>query len=198
MTDRPIIFSAPMVRALLEGRKTMTRRIAWKPLRLIGEGGFGRVGLLQDPSPWQRVQPGDRLWVRENWQSDVRNVGHPPRDVPRTEPVWFAAGGDPINSPGAFAIQATGWRPSIHMPRWASRITLTVTAVRVERLQEISTDDALAEGCGLRDGMHHLALRIAEFRDLWNSLHGPSAWDANPEVVALTFTVAKENIDHGR
>ncbi len=125
MTDRPIIFSAPMVRALLEGRKTMTRRIAWKPLRLIGEGGFGRVGLLQDPSPWQRVQPGDRLWVRENWQSDVRNVGRPPRDVPRTEPVWFAAGGDPINSPGAFAIQATGWRPSIHMPRWASRLTLT-------------------------------------------------------------------------
>lgn len=180
MTDRPVIFSAPMVRALLEGRKTMTRRLAYHERRTRNPA-IAESPTFIAASPWQRVQPGDRLWVREACMSDPDRF------------TIYRADWERYN-----VCDTMRWRPSIHMPRWASRLTLTVTAVRVERLQEISTDDALAEGCGLRDGMHHLALRIAEFRDLWNSLHGPSAWDANPEVVALTFTVAKENIDHGR
>ena len=98
----------------------------------------------------------------------------------------------------------TRWRPSIHMPRWASRLTLTVTDVRVQRLQEISEEDARAEGAypcegGWSYGGSPLAGTTARgaFYCLWNSLHGPDAWSANPWVCALTFTVDRRNIDAG-
>jgi uncharacterized protein YhfF len=91
-------------------------------------------------------------------------------------------------------------RPSIHMPRWASRLTLTVTEVRVQRLQEISEEDARDEGAGLLlheheywDGDPDCYRKL--FRVLWTAIHGPAAWDANPEVVALSFTVERRNID---
>ncbi len=205
MVDRPIIFSGPMVRALLDGRKTQTRRLAWgKPRIAIGPLGFGAEAVPQ-PSPWQRAQPGDRLFVREQFSFEHAFQGVKPRQVePHASAVWYWADGNPEHG---------DWirpKPGMHMPRWASRLTLTVTDVRVQRLQEINADDAEAEGlwrgrarrnlfwlnvtaCRLFEGQSHKAV----FRDLWNSLHGeaPARWEDNPEVVALSFTVEQRNID---
>ena len=142
--ERPIIFSGPMIRAILEGRKTQTRRIV-KPNCLSKLSPYGRTG--------------DRLWVRETW-------GHNPEGP-----------GYVYRSDGDFDMKFHGdrWRPSIHMPRWASRITLEVTGVRVERLQDINEEDALAEG------VEHA------FRSLWESINGPGSWDANPWVWVVEF-----------
>lgn len=181
MTDRPIIFSGPMVRALLDGRKTQTRRLASSPLR--------------------RCEVGDRLYVRESWcQADT--------------PTGFAYMADHSGNP-----RGMGWRPSIHMPRSASRLTLIVEDVRFQPLQEISEADAIAEGielisCRCSDGVtrdlwHGLAYAgnetpIPAYADLWDSLHNPNGycavdeptgWAANPEIVALTFRVVRANID---
>jgi len=190
MADRPILFSGPMVRALLAGRKTQTRRLATSPLA--------------------KVQVGDLLWVRETWR-----------------PVHSA---DP--SLGAryrvdAGLDQTVWRPSIHMPRWASRLTLEVTEVRIQHLQDITEDDAFAEGVerlqvtigsnGQPLGWNTASVRYGDwsynartareaFAHLWQTLHGEAsdeweapldapAWAANPEVVALTFTVHRSNID---
>lgn len=208
MRDHPIIFSAPMVLALLAGRKTQTRRLAWRdPLPVPDDARDywlargAKVSGADDtdtrlawmPSPWQRVKPGDRLWVRENWKPVPASAYRCSEGVQQTPNP-----GDPDEAAvyGAGWDRSTGgapWRPSIHMPRWASRLTLSVTDVRVQRLQEISEADAEAEGfvsIGVDDPGRW-------FANLWNSLHGPDAWAANPEVVALTFTVAQRNIDHG-
>lgn len=245
MTDIPIIFSGPMVRALLDGRKTMTRRLAWGPRfqkAIDDEGGYpgwrwkcwspgecswpGKKSLVRmalpantnmlighmAPSEWQKVKPGDRLWVRENL-------------VPTTSGIDFAEGGDEcLDLVAATTEQTAFWDrhalkrgdpinaptvPSIHMPRWASRLTLVVTATKVERLQAISEPDAKAEGALYHDGrgIGHSGWRhdpdhgyvfssaAGSFADLWVRLHGPESWMANPEVVALTFTVHKQNID---
>ena len=161
MIARPIIFSAPMVRALLAGCKTQTRRLAWqKPLRPV---------LL--PTVWQRIRPGDRLWVREIWHPGQVVADYENRFHASVRSISYRATWE--SGPTSFA-----WRSPIHMPRVASRLTLAVTATRIERLQAITAADALAEGVD-RDG----------FAQLWNFLHGPGAWDANPWVVALTFTV---------
>lgn len=229
MTDIPIIFSAPMIRALLDGRKTMTRRLAWRKetevcevssehqedyeLRGIDcrEIGPSRW-LVRHPSPWQRVKPGDRLWVRESLQCYQRATAQYVADI--TPVAAFDAVDRAIDGRAKWTWkQAT--LPSIHMPRWASRLTLIVTAKKIERLQNISYDDAIAEGC-TADFAKYLAatedepsrfletpdatarrLRWPqrEFADLWTTLHGPDAWAANPEIVALTFTVHKTNID---
>lgn len=194
MTDRPIIFSAPMVRALLDGRKTQTRRVL-KPSRSITRLGYTdpllRLDVLDGALWWwdgvhERVgasQPypyatGDRLWVREAvcWVS-----------------AWgwrYRADNDDLADKRESG-EVGRWRSPIHMPRSASRITLTVTDVMVQRLQEISERDARDEG------VDHTWPRIGRdaFCDLWNSLHGPDAWDANPWVAALTFTVDRRNID---
>lgn len=216
MTDRPIIFSAPMVRALLEDRKTMTRRLAWRGLgnRLMPKNGIVRVvgasvkGLV--PSPWQRVKPGDRLWVREthyrygrwvengktnNGQQRWRFRLSAPAKIPDNTGVYFQTEIDQIDV--AFSRTQVGWhkRPSIFMPRWASRLTLTVTATKIDRVQSISEADATAEGIYPRGPEHPFGLGATEFGELWRSLHGPDSWAANPEVVALTFTVHKQNID---
>lgn len=204
MSDRPIIFSAPMVRALLDGRKTMTRRLAWRSAP-VAEGGVVRIEESK-PSPWQKVQPGDRLWVRENWQAlsfgDYLPTNSTPADLryAATGPL----GGDDKD------VRGYPWRPSIHMPRWASRLTLIVEAVKVEPLHDISPDDAVAEGLwyckeGDAAGFWFSGPEMAGevwgdgsvecFERLWSSLHGPESWDANPEVVALTFRVIRENID---
>jgi hypothetical protein len=183
MTDRPIIFSAPMVRALLDGRKTQTRRALKPP--------YGTLEYLPDRT-WRPIYTkcfrGDRLYVREAF---CPRLGYP---APVATPHYRADDDKP---------EWRGlWKPSIHMPRWASRLTLTVTDVRVQRLQEISEADAIAEGC---DAAFAMTMRRPNgaypgnatecFRDLWNSLHGPDAWDANPWVAALTFTVQRGNID---
>lgn len=218
MVDRPIIFSGSMVRALLDGRKTMTRRII-KPqpnLAMKGVGGNWVVwdGLLgwrdiheafSDPALKQhklRFAVGDRLYVRENFAL------HPQS----RETVFYKATVE--NEPG-FPVWSGPWRPSIHLPRSASRLTLIVEAVKVERLQDISEVDAKAEG--IHRYPHHwhdpeypldpIAYEpfagaperysdpVEAYQALWNSINGPNAWDANPWVVAVSFRVVKANID---
>ena len=211
MADRGILFSAPMVLALLAGRKTQTRRLA--TVRWVDGASPTFTGWRAEhvgARSWQIVSTdvganvttahavGDRLWVREAWSGDhgVRNIRPSERPEFLQGPIWYWADGSPA---------AGDWekpRPSLHMPRWASRLTLTVTDVRVQRLQEITHEDAAAEGCpgfyspahpdqGVTDGQ----TPAEEFEALWNSLHGADAWAANHWVVAYTFTVEKRNID---
>ncbi len=201
MPDRPIIFSALMVRALLDGRKTQTRRLL-KPQH----DSKGR-GFLDSKLPYAT---GDRLWVREAWSGDydMRAIKPQDRFGPARQPIWYWA--DTKRDCGQWERP----RSPIHMPRWASRITLTVTDVRVQRVQEISEADAWAEGCKpgemndrgepFPDEEPHpkggtIGWDCARdwYSDLWNTLHGTGAWDANPWVAALAFTVRKGNIDHG-
>lgn len=200
--DYPIIFSAAMVRALLDGRKTMTRRYAWTMQRIDIHGVHGGK-----PTPWQKVKPGDLLWVRETfWGCDFAETGYLPI-------VVYAERhhGKTYDHPGNVRIAAPrfGHIPSIHMPRSASRLTLVVTATKIERLQDINEKDARAEGVLYVPGHGEITLEELRadpgysnflccrhgFEMLWNEQHGPDAWDANPEVVALTFTVHKANID---
>lgn len=216
MADKPIIFSAPMVRALLDGRKTQTRRVLKPQPKVLKNGIWYRPYPVLRPLQWEylhgdriagfadtRYAPGDRLWVREAfigpYAYEVNE--YPPRDW-GNKPIWFPDDGPvPDKFAGQFWHRA---RPSIHMPRWASRLTLTVTDVRVQRLQEISGEDCLAEGvqCATCDAMKASACRgrgcfasIDAYRTLWNSLHGPGAWEANPWVAAYSFTVQRGNID---
>ena len=182
MTDRPITFRAEIVRALLDGRKTQHREIL-KPQPDTLPNGFAGLRL-----PYA---VGDRLWCREVWGLGVSDHGN----CPRYRATMDYRCGDKIRShhEGPFT-----WRSPVTMPRWASRLTLIVTDVRVERLQSITEADAVAEGiepgrrlsCG---GMSHTAVDI--FCALWNDLHGEDAWDRNPWVTALTFTVHRQNID---
>lgn len=172
MTDRPIIFSGPMVRALLGGEKTQTRRLATSPLR--------------------RCDVGDRLYVRESWKPHSLYAGMKPRDIPETTVFYFAD--------NKYAPSDTPWIPSIHMPRWASRLTLIVTDVRFQALQAISEADAVAEGVdavSVAEVPRRAAWsRRQDFSRLWDSLHAaPHAWDDNPDLVALTFKVERRNID---
>ncbi len=148
MTDRPILFSGPMVRAILDGRKSQTRR-AINPRRKSAIDlfdGSWTDGYVLDPGnqswreeayPW-RV--GDQLYVRETFSGPYGCRRLPPRDWPVGAPIWFWADGDPQDG------DWTKPKPGMHMPRWASRLTLTVTDVRVQRLQDISEADAIAEG----------------------------------------------------
>ena len=146
MTERPILFSGPMVRAILEGRKTQTRRVVKRNAAGRAERG-GRNWHLDDPDAVKACPygaPGDRLWVRENgWQRPERT----PRMMREGADTWARYYYDADGEDGE---QLKEWgfkrRPSIHMPRWACRLVLEVTAVRVERLQEISEADAIAEG----------------------------------------------------
>lgn len=213
MTDRPIIFSAPMVRALLNGFKTQTRRIL-KPQPKFGftpwfetsngewmQSGYGESG---DDLLRVRFMSGDRLYVRENHAF----VGGSDPGLLLCQADWqqTAALHGCDN-----AETAPRWTPSIHMMRHTSRLTLTVTKVRVQRLQDISEDDAVAEGVGcLANGLYHWDRDRAyaeqkgfhrprgAFDALWTEINGPTAWVDNPWVAALTFTVAKQNIDAQR
>lgn len=208
MTDRPIIFSTPMVRALLEGRKTQTRRLMPAPHPRFPAFNQIRTDVLtydpQRPEAWYwdgvhdrvgasyqiRYAPGDRLYVRESIarQETDQGVGY----------QIYAADHSKVSPLTEWYHKRTAI-PSIHMPRWASRITLTVTEVRVQRLQEISEADARAEGItqhryGTPRNPSWTDCRTS-FEWLWNNLHGPDAWDANPWVVAVSFTVTQGNID---
>ncbi|WP_304615869.1 hypothetical protein [Paracoccus sp. (in: a-proteobacteria)] len=134
--------------------------------------------------------PGDRLWVRESWQGLSYGDYLPTKS--QVCDLRYAAT-DPLTGMDAH-VRGYPWRPSVHMPRWASRITLHITDVRVQRLQDISRGDAMSEGCPFPNMQNGPDPRDW-FRDLWNSLHGPDAWAANPWVCALTFTVQRGNID---
>jgi hypothetical protein len=196
MKKRPIIFSEPMVRAILAGTKTQTRRVVKWPKRAgpraLVRGEAWYVDRL-DGTEWSLSspygQPSDRLWVRETW-------AHVPVSAYRSsEGVEQRA--DPGDADMA-AIYRAGWerscggirwRPSIHMPRWASRITLEITAVRVERLHDISDADAFAEGLqtATNEGIASDGTARGTFRALWESINGPGSWNANPWVWVIEF-----------
>mgnify|MGYP000191198700 CR=1 FL=1 len=244
MTDRPVLFAAPMVLALLGGRKTQTRR----PLKIAGYKGFFQFGpsdtrgydwnFRRADHVWEDYrhgellsllpfQVGDRLWVREAWRIGAwhyhnSEVAIDYRDGP--DKSWrFVDETDQLSRlidqsrddaakadtslnymtsreaswpPGEGPCR---WRPSIQMPRWASRLTLTVTDVRVQRLQDITEADAKAEGADAigsenrsdpDERRHHWG-----FQHLWESINGPETWGANPWVTATSFTVHRNNID---
>lgn len=203
MKERPILFSAPMVRAILDGAKTQTRQIIpdgwWRCLDWDDDDDRARAATI---GPYG--VPGDRLWVRETWYCDDYTandfvaarkgyVGTGPTDDEIVN-QWRVAmdyradhdcntyeAGCPCSGDDGRSC----WRPSIHMPRWASRITLEVTEVRVQRLQEISEDDAEAEGCD-----SPLVNSCDEFALLWESINGKRApWSNNPWVWAISFKV---------
>ena len=203
MTDKPILFSATMVQALLDGRKTQTRRIIKAPpahdaIAVFGSDFLtlpGNVDLL----PIHALR-GDCLWVRESFAVSGIGWGKKPKDA-RGGKVHYRA--DPAHG---WQDYWGSWRPSIHMPRWASRLTLIVTDVRVQRLQEISNEGAIAEGIerasrGLENGWKdysgdsQLVGPRSSFCTLWNSINGPDAWEANPWVAAYSFRVIRANID---
>lgn len=188
MGDHPILFSASMIRALIAGTKTQTRRIVKGApvgmVRLIGRddrptGEYGfcathdRVINRHIACPYG--VPGDVLWVRETWQSDVAHAYTKPSLIPHGERFFYRAGGSQNTTD--LSVCATGWRPGIHMPRWASRITLRVTDVRVERLNEISEADCIAEGIWSE--------RLAN-GTLWHT----GAEDRDGEITALTAQTA--------
>lgn len=251
MTDRPILFNAPMVRAILEGRKTQTRRIVKPPRGYQSPEDFheyakiahttGGVVVEQGgndlPLPCPFGQPGDRLWVRETfaiedpreyWYEDPRKGITPDRPWQWRDDEWGnrpliphyrADGIDPHivdDDQMDMGDDCTRWRPSIHMPRWASRITLAITGVRVERLNDISEDDAKAEGIksvtkdgslvkyGIpdRDGLPgddddgwpwqrwDKDPRVAFLR-LWEAVYGQESVVANPWVWVVEFKKAE-------
>ena len=198
MADKPIIFSAPMVRALLEGRKTQTRRVVRQPDVDAGQhwhrypAGWFMIDAEDAYLAKTPYQTGDRLYVREQcatWTGTITDVAY---RADETEGEWE-------NLKHDAGLGFWKMRPSIHMPRWASRLTLTVTDVRVQRLQDISEADAMAEGVDavtMDDVPRQAAMsRRSDFAALWNSLHGPEAWDANPWVAAYTFRPVLGNID---
>lgn len=198
MKDRPILMSAPMVRGTLAGTKTQTRRAVKHPLlkdlsRIIdcGDGWWGdEEGEAQARCPYG--QPGDRLWVREAWSHDAESL-----DQCRASAEDAMGGGayGPYYRATEVAPDTLSWKPSIHMPRWASRITLLITSVRVERLQDISEADALTEGIvatrsgyGLPEGSHyHAADPRISYWSLWEAINGPGSVEANPWVWAVAF-----------
>lgn len=221
MRDFPIIFSGPMVLALLAGRKTQTRRLAWtvrqkcrrcdKPMKALEmECVCGsRVGVeTSKPSIWQKVRGGDRLWVKEavGFTADHMSFFYEAdktclldsqiarlrqREIERGEPYKNLGGR--------------------YVPRFTSRLTLTVTAGKIEKVQSISPQDAWDEGVERRSrqvrqfwligaaAMEREAIYkracVWEYEALWKKLHGAESWEANPEVVALTFAVEKKNVD---
>lgn len=186
--ERPILFSAPMVRAILDGRKTQTRRVvkaeipSWVKVWNGHNGAehffFDReeddeAGMHWPPYDEKGLlcpygQPGDRLWVRESFSYYSHREG-----------CWYWADGNIAAHDCERPI-----RPSIHMPRWASRITLEVVSVRVERLQDISEQDAKAEGAEPAECCH---AHYHGFRKLWESINGAGSWEANPWVWVVEF-----------
>jgi hypothetical protein len=187
--EHPILFSGPMVRAILDGRKTQTRRVVLRPER------YERIRDCSFASPYG--VPGDRLWVRETWFPDPPIDGTWPGDAAWNHDRTIEGVPAKYRSPKhcIFAASWDGiplaWRPSIHMPRWASRLALEVTEVRVQRLQEITEEDAQAEG--FRDrydaaptGEKDTAAEV--FREAWDEINGKRGpWASNPWVWAISF-----------
>lgn len=206
--ERPILFSGPMVRAILEGRKTQTRRVlkahglSLNPLShdyaTRGEMTSSGAAVFYGDRGWSRDvtcpygQAGDRLWVRETWCPR----GNGRLEIERLQRPFFAA------DPNSGKPKGWRWRPSIHMPRWASRIALEVTEIRVQRLQEISEEDAKSEGIERSnderwpwrnydplDGAPFVR-PTTSFMSLWNSINGAQPgclWMDNPWVWAISF-----------
>lgn len=203
MKERPILFSGAMVRALLAGDKTQTRRaMKPQPANDIARAEFPNPDVLGWVSSRRHAyghstahippygQPGDRLWVRESFRLCAEADATKPRDTDAAYRVWHEA--DAPHQPGFGKL-----RPGMFMPRWASRIMLEVTGVRVQRLQDISADDAKAEGISEFIGgwwcEHDDAEQIAGmtpqegYRSLWERINGAGSWEANPWVWVVEF-----------
>lgn len=219
---RPILFNGAMVRALLEGRKTNTRRVV-KPQPDVSDNGcwdwhFVRGGFRGAASthlesfpkmarpycPFGRV--GDLMYVRETFvQGSEYEDGQPKEaeDGGYVEKIWYRAS-DPSfcwDHDGEKDHDNPPWKPSIHMPKWASRLTLEITGVRVERLQDISEEDAKAEGIGEGEQdecLHTNPTAYNAFKQLWDGINGygtPSSWDANSWVWVIEFKVHNKNVE---
>ncbi len=232
MTDRPILFSASMIRALLTGTKTQTRRVVTRGTVDVLGSRWGKS------SPWEGLRFNE-AWVREN--SPISGERDPNLAVPFCHPddeptptsecgiyrltpiiqagdrLWVRESIDKMSDRGDDPIcymadwpgdgRGLGWRPSIHMPRWASRLTLPVTKVRVQRLQDINDDDAIAEGVDQNGAVAGSDVDIDggwwpggprnQYRRLWDHLNAARGyeWDSNPWVVAVSFVVVYCNID---
>jgi hypothetical protein len=191
MKNRPILFSAPMVRAILEGRKTQTRRVINpQPIDIDGcpwvpsgwahwetdDKGLRGCTCKEIKCPFG--QPGDALWVRETFSN--------------SEPIYYRA-----TLPNYLKDSDYIWKPSIFMPRWASRITLQIADIRVERVQEISEEDAHTEGVwngwtAAFDPNDPEPMK-RKFKELWNSINVPRGfgWDINPWVWVIAFAVVE-------
>ena len=188
MSEKPILFSGPLVRAILEGRKTVTRRVAkLTDAGHVKEPRGHRRWHPGDPDASAACpygQPGDLLWVRETWAQWDRGLAF---RADCLNPRTGEEDGDSRRCRLDFGVK---WRPSIHMPRWACRLLLRVTDVRVERLQEITAEDAVAEGL-VRDASHPTGgwvELLRDFRDLWDSIAKPGfGWDDNPWVWRIAF-----------
>lgn len=185
MKEHPILFSAAMVRAILDGTKTQTRRLVKLPT------GFERIDRVYPIGDGWRIDesnphgiarqvtcpygvPGDRLWVKEAITRDIyADTSH------------FRADSAPTKA------DAWPWKrrmlPGMFMPKGLRRITLELIDVRVERLQDISEKDARAEGCIASEGTHGTCDARTRYSELWDRINGPGAWDLNPWVWALTF-----------
>lgn len=189
MKERGILFSAPMVRAILDGKKTQTRRL-YKPAKGFPYEDGEITPTSQDKwiewGPCPYGAKGDRLWVRETTYSPLTGQSHV---MQMNEGMIYAA--DRSTRPAHYKTV-----PSIFMPRWASRITLEIVSVKVERLQDISPDDCASEGIetipnALSIGNPHAVAnawaRIDRFRQLWESINGPGSWDRNEWVWVIEF-----------
>lgn len=226
MKERPILFSAPMVRAILDGRKTQTRRALKIQPTIIRDpfpttddvkhifrfkqstGIYQCLGMqnLIDTCKFGKV--GDRFWVRETWQHSNHPFGHLDQDCS----IFYRADywDDPHGMDGEKSPEGKyrDWKPSIHMPRWASRIDLEITGVRVERLQDISEADAIAEGAKLFDNIpigtpgprparwsmenptntdQCLSTAKWAFANFFQKINGGDAWNDNPWVWVIEF-----------
>lgn len=217
LKERPILFNGDMVRALLDGRKTQTRRA----IKLKTGDTFDEHCLLGAIQEWRPIYdkvagctvgkeaalircpygiPGDRLWVRETFQGplvDQEETAEDPtyfKDMERyknPKHCAYRASGDSCEyvDPDGELIQR--WKPSIFMPRWASRITLEIVSVRVERLQDINGDECKAEGChgghGSIPGYGYSASPKEHFAHVWKSINGAGSWDSNPWVWVVEF-----------
>lgn len=208
MRTRPILFNGAMVRALLDGSKTQTRRpFSARMLSLMESAGLAGVvshftteatlasndlNYVRDFCPYGK--PGDLLWVREAFsgphcmEASEGRAAVPPKKWPHESALWYWADGDP--SEGDW----TRPRPSIHMPRFASRITLEIVSVRVERLNDISEADARVEGVMLYergrlgpDAEDSAVSYRQGYRWLWETINGPGSWAANPWVWVVEF-----------
>ncbi len=192
MKEHPILFSAPMIRAILAGQKTMTRRIV-KPQpngfhhstgKPMGDYSKGIGPAVMKEIKCRYGEVGDRLWVREHvWLPPKSITAKMLREGADTWPKAFYVASDPNEGDWC---REHGWRstPSIHMPRWASRITLEITGVRMERLQAISEMDAMAEGVEAYV-KQPVGYRHA-FIDLWRKINGLRSWEDNPFVWAIS------------
>ncbi|HCQ8035405.1 TPA: hypothetical protein OL868_001004 [Klebsiella quasipneumoniae subsp. quasipneumoniae] len=204
MKERGMIFNGEMVRGILDGRKTQTRRpIKWKQTR------FTEIGEREDGSKWPWSEDaehacdfwhpcpfgavGDRIWVRETFQGPLFDYdlmdSYCKDPTPFEKPEFCVYKADGVPAPEFYDADDElhcCWRPSIHMPRWASRILLEITNVRVERLKSISDSDAIREGCSTAN-MKSGDCVADVFARLWASIYGAESWNANPWVWVIEF-----------